>query len=319
MLKQLLLSLMLLGVTGASAASVFEVQLDSAPYSRAQAREQAVDLLLDRLVGEPGRASWVRDEMIENWSRYRQDEHTRGGYRVQFDQAELLPLLDSAGLRAWTGERPSLLVWQVDGQHALDGMTAGWRQASLDYAIPLLWPLWDLQEHMQIDKDSLAKDTLSEASRRYGAAAWLAVVKQDGRLRWRLFSQDSEQALAQGDAGTPMELLAAVNGYWISHKGAETATRPGNTAPAEALPAGTDAPGELTIVVSGLERFTDMVRLEQRLGRLEGVSDIRLLDSAGDQARFRLVLSTPVVEPALSSAGLSSLGERRYRLTETVR
>ncbi|MDP5292705.1 DUF2066 domain-containing protein [Oceanimonas sp. CHS3-5] len=320
MLKQLLLSLMLLGFAGVSAASVFEVQLDAAPYSRAQARQQAVDLLLVRLAGEPGKASWVRDEILENWSRYQQQERTQGGYRVQFDQAELLALLDSAGLNAWTGQRPALLVWQVDGERVQDGADAGWRKASGDYDIPLLWPLWDLQEHMQVNKGALLKgEQLVEASGRYGADTWLAVQQQHNRLSWRLFDKHSERFLTQGDVDTPAEVLAAVNAYWIAHRTGQQAPRAGNTAPAEALTAGADAPGELTIIVSGLTQFSDMVRLEQRLGKLDGITDVQLLESAGDQARFRLQLSTPVATPALSGAGLSASGERRYRLAEAGR
>ncbi|WMC09677.1 DUF2066 domain-containing protein [Oceanimonas pelagia] len=320
MLKQLLLSLMLLGFAGGAVASVFEVQLDPAPYSRAQARAQAVDLLLARLAGEPARASWVRDEMLENWPRYRAEEHSRGGYRVRFNQAELLPLLSSAGLHVWAGERPSLLVWQVNGERALDGADTRWRRASGDYGIPLLWPLWDLQEHMQLDKHRLLEGKgLAQASRRYGADTWLAVQRQGERLHWRLFGVNSEQALAQGDAGSPAELLAAVNGYWVAHQETRRAPLPGNSAPAEALSVGADAPGELTIVVSGLKQFTDMVRLEQRLNGLDGVKGVALLDSAGDQGRFRLTLASPAATPALSGAGLAPLGERRYRLAEADR
>jgi hypothetical protein len=322
MLKQLLLSLMLLGFAGVSAASVFEVQLDTAPYSRTQARAQAVDLLLARLTGEPGEGSWVRDEILNNWSRYRKAEPAGGGYRVEFEPAELLPLLESAGLTAWTAQRPTLLVWQVNGERARDGADRGWRQASARYGIPLLWPLWDLQEHMQVDKGSvLAGEGLAEASRRYGAGTWLAVQQQGGRLAWRLFSKDHEQALTQGEADTPADLLAAVNAYWVNQPRQVSASLPANTAPAEALSAGADAPGELSIVVSGLIRFADMVRLEQRLGRLDGVKGVQLLDSAGDQARFRLMLSSPAaaVAAALPAAGLTHQGERRYRLAEAGR
>ncbi|MCT7655887.1 DUF2066 domain-containing protein [Oceanimonas sp. NS1] len=193
MLKQLLLSLMLLGFAGVSAASVFEVTLDPAPYSRKLAREQAVDVLLARLAGGAAEASWVRDEIRENGARYREDEQTGGGYRVRFERGELLPLLESAGLKAWTGPRPSLLVWQVNGQRALDTMTTGWRRAGSDFAVPILWPLWDLQEHLQVNKDALLQNgALTEASRRYGAELWLAVQQRSGQLDWRLFSRDGE-------------------------------------------------------------------------------------------------------------------------------
>lgn len=316
MLKQLLLSLMLLCVAGTAVASVFDVQLDAAPYSREQAREQAVDVLLSRLAGEQGPVSWVRDEILNNWSRYSESAPAAGGYRVQFSGAELSPLLHSAGLRVWTGKRPTLLIWQVQDGRVKDMPDTGWREASRQYAIPLLWPLWDLQEHMQVDKSALSGNSLAEASQRYGAGMWLAVQQQEAGLNWRLYDKSSGQPLTRGQARSATELLAAVNDYWIVHQAAEPVQQPENHAPAEALQAGNDAPGELTIVVTGLKQFSDVVRLEQRLSRLEGITQINVLDSAGDQARFRLVLSSPSASPALSRAGLSALGDRRYRLEQ---
>lgn len=315
MLKQLLLSLMLLCVSATAAASVFDVQLDAAPYSREKAREQAANILLSRLGGSAAAGSWVAQEILNDWSRYTLSTSTAGGYTVQFAEAELSPLFHSAGLSLWRGKRPAVLVWQVNDGQAKDMPDTSWRKASRYYAIPLLWPLWDLQEHMQIDKTSL--QNLAEASQRYGAEVWLAVQQQEHRLNWRLYHKDAEQPLTQGAAASAEQVLADVNNYWVARQAAMAETRPDNSAPAQALQAGADAPGELTIVVTGLTQFADMVRLEQRLSDLDGVAGVSVLDSAGDQARFRLELESAAVRPALSRAGLSALGERRYRLERT--
>lgn len=316
MLKKLFLTLMVLFSAASQAQSVFEVHLDSAPYRLEQAREQAAGLVLERLTGE--RTPWVQEEIVREWERYHRDERSTGGYRVAFIPDALLPLLQSAGLAVLTEPRPALLVWLIEQGQARSEADAAWQRAQQQYPMPLLWPLWDLQEHMDIDKQRLFDaGVLAGASGRYGAGHWLAVEAGQSRWHWQLFAAGEDSPLAGGEEDSPAGVLAAVNRHWIAAAAGREPPRPDNPRPAQALEPGQDGPGELTIVVSGLRQFADIVRLEQRLAELEGVGRALLLDSAGDQARIRLQLSASpeAVLRSLAGSGLTAQGERMYRWT----
>ncbi|ATG74720.1 DUF2066 domain-containing protein [Zobellella denitrificans] len=326
MLKTLLLAAMALLSSVAVAQPLLEVTLDPAPYSRDEARAQALELVLDRLTGDRARDSWIREEALAEPERYLRDEPQGSGYSARFDGEELRALIDSAGLPFSLDPRPALLVWQLDQGQARSEADADWRRASSAYPLPLLWPLWDLEEHMAIDKSRLFdEEQLREASRRYGADYWLALEREAQGGRWQLYAAGQDGALLQGrlepDAGL-LELASALNRYWVERgNGGGEPARADNPDPVEPLQLQQDGAGELTIVVSGLRQFSDAIRLEQRLRQLDGVEQVYLMDSAGHQARYRLLVpgSRAAVLQALAAvAGLSASGERQFNWSGTA-
>ncbi|WP_445397510.1 DUF2066 domain-containing protein [Zobellella sp. An-6] len=321
MLKNLLLATMVLFSAQALAQPLLEVNLDPAPYSRDEAREQALALVLDRLTGDRARDSWIREEALAEPERYLQDEPQGRGYNARFDGEELLALIRSAGLPFSLAPRPALLVWQLDDGRARSEADADWRQASSAYQLPLLWPLWDLEEHMAIDKSQLFDDAqLRQASQRYGADYWLALSRDGGDGRWQLYAAGQDGALLQGrlESGGMRALASALNRYWVEQGndgGDDEPARPENPDPVEPLTVQQDGPGELTIVVSGLRQFAEIIRLEQRLRRLDGVEQAYVMDSAGHQVRYRLRVSgsrAAVLQALAAVPGLVVTGERRF-------
>ncbi|WP_298722887.1 DUF2066 domain-containing protein [uncultured Oceanisphaera sp.] len=327
MLKNLLLTTLLLCSAAASAHSVFEVKLDPAPYNRSEARTQAVELVLDRLTGGRAENSWVQDEVGRELSRYLQAEPTGSGYNAVFNEAELLALLQGAELPFSLAPRPTLLVWLSTEGRARSEANRSWRRASNAYQIPLLWPLWDLDEHMTLDpRELFAAKPLREASRRYGAEYWLAVEQGTEGGRWQLFGSEQVTPLLEGKlesgADAVTKLMARLNRYWVEKHAQRRAPRPANPAPEQPLLAEVDAGGELTIVVSGLRRFADTVLLERKLRQLDGVGSVFVVDSAGSQGRYRLDLygSRAAVLQALTTiGGLTVTGEREFSWSGATR
>ncbi|WP_417616314.1 DUF2066 domain-containing protein [Oceanisphaera sp.] len=328
MVKKLLLAA-LWGVSAlATAQSVFEVTLNPAPYSRDEARMQALDIVLTRLGGEQARQSWVQEEARSEITRYLQSESSGPGYQAEFNRQELEALLTSAGLPFVTSARPSLLVWlRQDGQ-VRNEASRSWKAAAERYQQPLLWPLWDLEEHMALNNsEAFSDESLRRASERYDAAYWL-VMEQNNEPqsttagRWQLFAATQAAPLLQGrlngDADAAATLMAELNDYWTRQAAQDPVTRglrADNAAPQQPLLITEDGADELTILVSGLRQFSDTVLLERQLRQLEGVKSVYVVDSIGSQGRYRLSVpgSRAATLQALTTlSGLTPQGERAF-------
>lgn len=322
MVKNLLLAVLCLCSAQAFAQSVFEVTLNPAPYSRGEAREQALNIVLARLSGEQAKHSWVQEEALSEISRYLASESSSAGYQARFNPQELQALLSSAGLPFAIADKPSLLVWLRDQGQVKNAANPSWKIATNRYQQPLLWPLWDLEEQMTLnDKPTFNSDLLRDASARYDAEYWL-VVEQGEALTpgyWQLFSAAKKSPLLEGklkaNADNTTQLLAKINDYWARQAPAPTILQAENVAPEQPLVVTDDAVGELTIVVSGLRDFSDSVLLERKLGQINGVASVYVVESAGSQGRYRLSVpgSRSAILQALSTLNeLTPKGERTF-------
>ena len=328
MVKKWLLAALWVFSTLATAQSVFEVTLNPAPYSRDEARIQALDIVLARLSGEQARHSWVQEEARSEINRYLQSESSGPGYQAEFNRQELRALLTSAGLPFVTTPRPGLLVWlRQDGQ-VRNEASRSWKTAAARYQQPVLWPLWDLEEHMALNNpQAFSDESLRQASARYDADYWLAIElnkesQSASGSHWQLFAAAQSAPLLQGklndDADAAGALMAQLNDYWVRHSPPESlplASRAENSAPRQPLVATEDGAGELTILVSGLRQFSDAVLLERQLRQLDGVESVYVVDSIGSQGRYRL--SVPGSRAAILQAlaqlnGLTPQGERAF-------
>ena len=339
MLKNLLLAALCLCSALASAQSVFKVTLNPAPYSRDEARKQALDIVLARLSGEQAKSSWVQEEARSEITRYLQSESSSSGYQAQFNPHELQALLSSAGLPFATENKPSILVWLRHNGQVKNEASRGWQTAAERYQQPLLWPLWDLEEHMTLnDQSAFNTKLLRHASARYDADYWLAIELNDAAAtgHWQLFSavqtaplfsgelneqlnkQPNEQR--NGKANTLNHLMAKLNDYWARQAlPAATLLVPTlmakNMPPEQPLVATADNADELTILVSGLHAFSDSVLLERKLRQLNGVESVYVVDSMGSQGRYRLSVpgSRAAILQALTTVnGLTPQGDRTF-------
>lgn len=328
MIKNLLLAALWMCSAFAAAQSVFDVTLNPAPYSRGEARQQALDIVLTRLSGDQARHSWVQEEARSEIHRYLQHESSGPGYQAQFNGQELAALLHSADLPFVTSAKPDLLVWLRQNGRVQNEASRSWKAAAARYQQPLLWPVWDLQEHMTLnDRQAFNTDLLRQASQRYDADYWLVIEQSDNSPtpdggRWQLFSAAQTKPLLQGKlsgkAGDIDTLMAQLNNHWVQQAApgsSRLALRPDNLAPQHPLQVTEDGAGELTILVSGLRQFSDSVLLERQLRQLDGVESVHVVDSMGSQGRYRLSVpgSRAAILHALTGvSGLTPLGERTF-------
>lgn len=328
MVKNLLLAALWVFSALATAQSVFDVALNPAPYSRDEARLQALDIVLARLSGEQARHSWVQEEARSEIERYLQSESSGPGYQAQFNGQELAALLSSAGLPFATAPKPGLLIWLRQNGQVRNEANRDWKNAAARYQQPLLWPLWDLEDHMTLNGSQAFEDkVLRQASERYDADYWLAIELNDetqtaAASRWQLFKESQTAPLLQGrlsdNTDAVSDLMARLNDYWVrqaSPASSVLALRAENTTPSQPLVTTEDAAGELTIVVSGLRQFSDTVLLERQLRQLEGVESVHVVDSVGNQGRYRLSVpgSRAAILHALTGVnGLTPQGERAF-------
>ncbi|MBO1518560.1 DUF2066 domain-containing protein [Oceanisphaera pacifica] len=323
MVKKLLWAAVWLFSTHALAQSVFEVSLNPAPYSREQAREQALDIVLTRLGGEQVKGSWAREESHSDITRFLDSESSSMGYQAHFNGQELQALFNSAGLPFATAPKPRLLVWWRDNGQVYNEASSRIQASAAQYQQPLLWPLWDLDEQITLNGDSSFEPRLlRQASQRYDADYWLVIEQTaTSSRRWQLFSAKKKSPLLTGTLTAPShndamaQLLAKVNDYWVRQAKPAPIVIAKNEAPKQPLTLTEDAPGELTILVSGLREFSDSVLLERKLSELNGVAAVFVMESAGSQGRYRLSVpgSRGAVLQALSALSeLNAQGERTF-------
>ncbi|MGO1247047.1 MAG: DUF2066 domain-containing protein [Oceanisphaera sp.] len=324
MVKKLLWVAVWLFSTATVAQSVFEVSLNPAPYSREQARLQALDIVLTRLGGEQVTSSWAREEARSDITRFLDSESSSMGYQAQFNGQELQALFNSAGLPFATASKPRVLVWWRDQAQVYNEASSRVQASATHYQQPLLWPLWDLDEQITLNgNDSFTPHLVRQASARYNADYWLMVEQSEttNTGQWQLFSAQQKSALVKGVLnGTSHDdamesLLTKINDYWARQAVSEPLALAENEAPKESLTLTEDVEGELTILVSGLREFSDSVLLERKLAELNGVAAVYVAESAGSQGRYRLSVPgsrTAVLQALSSLSELTAQGDRTF-------
>ncbi len=229
--------------------------------------------------------------------------------RVQFDANAVMRVLREHRLPIWGSTRPAVLVWlglEQGGRRSLASAEAApdaWaalQRGAEARGLPLLLPLFDLEDHSQLEAGDLWGDFESRiraASARYAPDATLVVAaSQRGggwRLRWTLYEDDDKTEW--NTAGDLEQALAA---------GVE---RSADVLVARYAPMGSGVSAEtLQLRVTGVEDLAGYGRLQAQLQGLDIVERARPLLIEPESSLFELQLagSVQALEQALVLGGL---------------
>jgi hypothetical protein len=297
--RLLLLCLISLPVLAEPVTNLYQVRVPVAsqqPDDRAQALQQAFDILVQRLTGDPKAA---QSEGLGELRKDPQQLLSQYGYEqdalvASFDPAATERSLRQAGLALWSANRPSLLAWwlteSADGKNLLgDGQPGAepLRRAAQNRGLPLRLPMADLDEQLAVGGGDAQTEALKAVSARYAADGLLLVrAGEDGgkwQARWRLSLGDqTEQGNAQAD--TSDALADAVMLAVSEQLAPRFVARPGTTR-------------SLTVQVDNtdLARYAQLERLLEpfsaRLQRVEGTRLTYQVNANPDQLRAQLALA----------------------------
>ena len=212
--------------------------------------------------------------------------------QVHFDPESVNSILREAGAPLWTANRPPLLVWlvvddgngrQVASAESHPALLAGLEQELSRRGVPATFPLYDLQDTLAADVDSLWRlDELAvfRASQRYGVANVLV-----GRMtalpgdRWMgdwayLYNQDSSAGSLYG------EPAAAYTAGMVDFVADRMAGRYAVAADAQAL--------QVLVRVDDIGAFADYREVLAYLEGIELVDDAWPAYLEGNSVVFRL-------------------------------
>ncbi|AZG36569.1 DUF2066 domain-containing protein [Shewanella psychromarinicola] len=224
--------------------------------------------------------------------------------KASFDHQRIISTLRQAGLPVWGSQRPLTLLWMSVNENneptvLADASSADIRielaQESTNKGIPLLLPIMDLDDVMQVsitDVRGMFTDVLANASARY-QADYFAVANVDTQggnvhFSFKLFDKNRTngvlQALIsqQGNAADykqatkqMMNILADyyISQYAIASTGNDVATQ---------------------VSFTGLNNITQVVHVETYLRQLSAVKSIKLSQFKGDSATYSIALFSSV-------------------------
>ncbi len=250
---------------------------------------------------------------------------------VQFDTEALRQALATAGLPFWGTQRPAVLVWlAIDSQNqrtVLAAETAGEERTALDQVaanrgLPLLLPLWDLEDRRRVDFVDLSggfMKPLREAGVRYGADALLAVhARRDDngpwRLHWHLEQGDVQRQWEQRGTNLPYLLRAGAHEA-IDHLAAQLA-----------MSAAVTKGSGILVTIDGVGDLARWLQVEQTLAELNALSALRpyrieatrvtfWIDVSGGAGQLvRLLAASGRLEALTPPATLGETGTLQYRL-----
>ncbi|GIU25815.1 DUF2066 domain-containing protein [Shewanella schlegeliana] len=222
--------------------------------------------------------------------------------KVNFDHKRIIRLLRDAGLPVWGKQRPLTLVWLVineNGEREIlsDGAISSSRNTfdsqSTSRAVPLLFPLMDLDDSMKVGVNDVRgrfTDNIANASLRYKANYFLiATIEPQGAVyqyQMGLYPRDKDpQALqmtslitSSGEAATVEDavtaIVAATSEYYV-----------GQYAIADS--------GERNTTKIAFVDVTDikqLVAIERFLAQLSAIKSASIASIQGQTVEFNLAL-----------------------------
>lgn len=270
---------------------------------RQEALGRALRQVIGKLTGQRRVPAKVVAAATRDAARYLQQYQYRGGEGsdtalrlwASFDSVAMDALVRNAGLPVWGRQRPRVLAWVVlrrdselellapgSGTGLADAMLAeAWRRG-----LPLQFPLLDLEDRVRIqavDVWSLNRDTIVEASARYGSGPMLI-----GRLSHTLENLWEARWTLKGFAGESTWATQSEAGQRLAEKGVAAVTDRIALRLASVPDAGPS--GGVQIRVSGVRSVSDYARTFDYLRSLDQISGLELSGASADELWFRFEL-----------------------------
>ena len=304
--------------TGEQYYSVTLEVSDRSERARSRAISRALAIVLRRFTGQ---VDLPEDEVIAEALARADSYALRFGYErlgeggsaltVQFDPRSVRQLIEEAGLRVWSLERPLVMAWVLiedsEGEQVLDAASLGeipeaMRRSASEHGLPLALPLMDMDERLSVHPmhlRGLFLDELREASRRYKSRFILVGrVRASNKDHWT-----ATWTLAQ--PGAPLsELEVEGRGGEVARAGmgfvlAELSSR---------FALDTDIETRVRLSVEGVHELVDYAELFEYLRQLDGVQRAQLLEVTSGLLTLDVWLAT-------SWEGFLDLLSQQRRLT----
>lgn len=222
--------------------------------------------------------------------------------KVSFDHKRLISLLRQAGLPVWGKQRPLTLVWlveEVEGERKIlnDASTSVTRTSfdtqSSNRGVPLLFPLMDLDDSMQIGINDIRgqfTDNVANASLRYQANYFImATISPQGEVfsyKMSLYPRELNAGSSQYNPSTSqsgesasveqavVDITAAASEYYVSQY------------------AIADSGEKLTtkITFTDVSKMKQLVEIEKYLNQLSAIKTVAVASIEGMTVEFNLGL-----------------------------
>lgn len=251
---------------------------------------------------------------------------------LTFNESAVNQVLTNNGLPIWSKMRPDVMVWlAIDDGHtkhivASDDETQYKKvveQAAVQRGLPILLPIMDLQDQIQISIDDISAGLaapIQQASQRYGAKIILLaqlthLADDDVKIDWQSLIDGgiaSEQWQTKGKIGAALQ--AGIDQFTdkVSRDFTQVVTdQEQNTTSTIS-----------TLEIANVRDYADYSRAMTYLGRLQYVSDLQMvsmenetlavtLQIKGDKSVF---VRTLAIEHVIAKEGDNADDVMRYRL-----
>lgn len=272
-------------------AQYYAVTLDVSDRSeraRTRALSQALRIVLRRLTGQvdlPNEPA-MRDALdaAHHYTlRFGYERLAEGGsaLTVQFDPRAVRQLIEAAGLKVWSLERPRLMAWVLieddRGARILDAASLGeipdaMRRSATEYGLPLVFPLMDIDERLQVRPMHLRGlffNDLRAASRRYQSEFILVgrikVGDDDAWTGSWVLAQPGAPLSEREYSGDGSEIARAAMGFVLRELSSRFALQTG-------------VETHVRISVEGVRDISDYAELFDYLDQLDGVQRTQLYE-----------------------------------------
>ncbi|PKF55413.1 hypothetical protein CW748_12990 [Alteromonadales bacterium alter-6D02] len=224
--------------------------------------------------------------------------------RVSFNETVIDDLLKSNGVSIWGSQRPSVMLWlayenenqrrQIVSESDATVLERLIKEQSQQRGLPLLLPLWDLDDQMQLsttDIWALFGDKVAQVNQRYASNYMiLSRIGAQGlfkRLDWAIYkvatngSNQFDSGMTQKIVGSGSEEVESIEqamrvlvnqstDFFASQYSVDT----------------TEEQGKLEFVVNNIESLEQFVGVTNYLNAIKAVESVNLVSSIGSRYTF---------------------------------
>ncbi len=302
-LLSLVVAIMLIGSPLARAELVrglYEGHATIQSQSASERKSAAQTLLAEVLVKVSGQSTVLANALIKQSLRkadiYIQEySYSANTVNIIFSQTAVEDLLRQAGMPLWSTNRPSLLIWlmveeEQGGRYLVNdsdrtGVYDELTQAAQNRGLPLIVPLFDLEDQTEVSEDDvwdLNQSVVQKTARRYNAdAVLLGRINRGSSGLWK-----STWILLQGEAITYEDTAGSLSNA-VAHGMnyiADSIVQHYAIAPTQKGGA-----NDLVLLqVDGIDSFAKYAALNNYLGKLAPVRNFTIVELQGEKVFLTL-------------------------------